>query len=156
MAIRNILQDGDETLRKRSRKVEKFDRRLHQLLDDMAETMRGANGVGLAAPQVGVLRRVVIIDDGDGLRELVNPVITCREGTQEEVEGCLSCPGLAGIVRRPARVVAEAFDRHGKPFTIQGEELLARAICHELDHLEGILFTDIAQEMVDDEEYQLD
>lgn len=156
MAIRTILLDGDETLRKKSRSVDKFDARLHQLLDDMAETMRSANGVGLAAPQVGVLRRVVVIDDGTGLKELINPVIVHREGSQEEVEGCLSIPGVAGVVERPARVVAEAFDRNGNRFTIEGEELLARAICHELDHLEGVLFKDIVKEFVDDEEYQLD
>ncbi len=156
MAIRTILLEDDETLRKKSRAVERFDARLHQLLDDMAETMRSANGVGLAAPQVGVLRRAVIIDDGNGLKELINPAITCREGSQEEVEGCLSCPGLAGVVQRPARVIATAFDRHGNPITVEGEELLARAICHELDHLDGVLFKDIAIEMVDDEEYQMD
>ncbi len=140
MAIREIVKEGDPCLAKVCRPVEKFDERLWMLLDDMAETMHIADGVGLAAPQVGILRRAVTIDIGDGLLELINPKVVEAEGEQQEAEGCLSCPGVYGITSRPYRVRVEALDRHGKPFSVEGEDLLARALCHEIDHLDGILF----------------
>lgn len=149
MAFRNIVREGDPVLRKVSRPVEQFDERLWTLLDDMAETLYRAEGAGLAAPQVGILRRVVVIDVGEGLIELVNPVIIKKSGRQEEVEGCLSCPGQSGITRRPKRVTVQAQDRHGNPITLSGEGLLARAFCHELDHLDGILFKDHAVRMLE-------
>lgn len=142
MAIRNIVKVGDDILRKKSREVTKFDARLHQLLDDMKQTLYKSNGVGLAAVQVGVLRRVVVIDCGDGYIELINPEITEREGEQEEVEGCLSVPGRNGITKRPMKVTLKAQNRDGKWCVYQGEGLKARCFCHELDHLDGILFTD--------------
>ena len=153
MAVRNIVLETDALLRKTSRPVEKFDERLWVLLDDMLETMQQANGVGLAAPQVGILRRAVIIDVGEGLYEMINPKIVWEsEETQEDAEGCLSSPGEYGMVTRPMRVRAEYQDRHGKHCTVEGEELFARAICHELDHLDGRLFKDLATEMLEPEE----
>lgn len=149
MAIRKIVLEGDEALRKKSRPVESFDEKLFTLLGDMAETMYAANGVGLAAPQVGVLRRVVVIDVGEGLIELVNPKIMAFSGEQEDVEGCLSSPGEYGYVKRPKYVIVKAQDRHGKTFTIKGEDLLARAFCHEIDHLDGRLFKDLVSKMVE-------
>lgn len=140
MAIRNIVQEGDEILTKVCRPVEKFDQRLWSLLDDMAETLKKAEGCGLAAPQVGMLRRVCIVDVGEGVIELVNPEVIQKEGVQEELEGCLSCPGDWGVTRRPKRVTVRAQDRFGKTFTLTGEDLKARALCHEIDHLDGILF----------------
>ena len=156
MAIRNIVREGDDVLRKKSRPVESFDEKLATLLDDMAQTMHSAEGVGLAAPQVGILRRAVVIDIGEGVIELVNPVIVSVEGEQEGQEGCLSCPGEWGIVKRPNIVTVEAQDRSGRKIRVKGEELLARAMCHELDHLEGILFKDVATRMIDPEEKQSD
>lgn len=153
MAIRNIVLETDELLRKTSRPVEKFDERLWILLDDMLETMKQANGVGLAAPQVGILRRAVIIDVGDGLYEMINPrIVWTSEETQEDAEGCLSSPGEYGMVTRPMKVRAEYQDRHGKHCTVEGEELFARAICHECDHLDGRLFKDLATEMLEPDE----
>lgn len=153
MAIRIIVKEGEDVLRKKSREVTKFDERLWQLLDDMADTLYGSgNGVGLAAPQVGILRRVVVIDVGEGLIELVNPEIISRSGEQTGSEGCLSCPGEYGIVTRPKKVRVRAFDRHGKSYEISGEDLLARAFCHEIDHLEGRLFKDIATRMLEPDE----
>ena len=142
MGIRNIVKVGDDVLRKKSRPVERFDIKLHRLLDDMAETMYKAEGVGLAAVQVGILRRIVVIDCGDGLLELVNPEIIKTEGEQEDVEGCLSVPGRNGITRRPMKVTVKAQDRDGNWCVYQGEGLKARCFCHELDHLDGVLFTD--------------
>ena len=142
MALRNIVKEGDSVLRKTSRSVLNFDEKLATLLDDMKETMYKAEGVGLAAPQVGILRRVCIVDIGDGLIELVNPVIEEEEGSQEGSEGCLSCPGESGIVVRPMKVTVRAQDRFGNTFRITGEELKARAFCHEIDHLNGILYKD--------------
>jgi len=142
MAIRKIRKYGDEILRKKSKPVEVFDSRLAMLLDDMAETMRNAEGVGLAAPQIGVLRRVVVVDVGDGLLELVNPEIIEEQGEVIDVEGCLSIPEVSGEVARPQKVKVRAYDRNGKTFEIEGEDLLARAFCHEIDHLNGILFVD--------------
>ncbi len=145
MAIRNIREDGDDILRKVCKPVEKMTDRLSTLIDDMFDTMYEANGVGLAAPQVGVLRRIVVIDvmDGNPL-VLVNPEIVETEGEQTGAEGCLSLPGLQGDVTRPARVVVKALDRNMEEITVEGEELLARALCHEIDHLDGILYKDLA------------
>lgn len=152
MAIRNILNEKEDVLKKISRPVDKFDSRLAMLLDDMIETMRSADGVGLAAVQVGVLRRVVVIDVGDGVVELINPEIVEHSGEQEDIEGCLSCPGKYGITRRPMNVTVRAQNRRGEPFTVSGEGLLARAFCHELDHLDGGLFYDHVIRMVDPSE----
>ncbi len=158
MATRAIVKEGDEILRKRSREVTVFDRRLHMLLDDMIQTMREANGAGLAAVQVGVLRRVVVVDIGDdsGLVELVNPVVTWESAeTITANEACLSFPGEAGVVIRPWRVTVTAQDRYGSLFTVDGEELRARAFCHEIDHLDGVLFIDRATRMLaKDEQYE--
>lgn len=142
MAIRNIRKIGDEILTKKSREVQVIDQRVIELLDDMAETMKQADGVGLAAPQVGILKRVVVIDVGDGVLELINPVIVSVGGTQRAVEGCLSVPGKYGEVIRPAKIVVNALDRHGNGFEVMGEDLLARALSHEIDHLDGELFVD--------------
>ncbi|HHY90543.1 MAG TPA: peptide deformylase [Clostridiales bacterium] len=142
MAIRNIIKDGDPILRKKSRRVEKIDERILTLLDDMAETMYEAEGVGLAAPQIGVLRRVVVIDIGEGIIELINPEIIDAKGEIVEPEGCLSIPGVTGNVKRPEWVKVKALNRFGEEIEIEGRDLLARALCHEIDHLEGILFTD--------------
>lgn len=155
MAVREILKFGNETLRKTCHPVQKFDLRLRLLLRDMADTMYEAEGVGLAAPQVGILRRAVVIDvqDDHGLIELVNPVIISAEGEQAGPEGCLSKPGRQGYVVRPAKVTVRAQDRHGKFFEITGEGLLARAFCHEIDHLDGKLYIDVEDhEIVEDEE----
>lgn len=154
MAIRNIVKKGDETLRKKSREVGEINQKILTLLDDMAETMEAANGVGLAAPQVGVLRRIAVIDVGEGLIELINPVIVAEDGIQQEVEGCLSVPGVQGVVERPAHVVVEALDRHGKLCRYEGTELLARAFCHEIDHLDGVLFDDKAIRILTPEEIE--
>ncbi len=145
MAIRNIVQKDDEILRKKSRPVEKFDARLWTLLDDMKETMYLANGVGLAAVQVGILRRVVVMDcseDKSGYIELINPEITEVEGEQFEQEGCLSFPGEYGVTCRPATVKVKAQDRNGKWCVYKGTELRARCFCHEIDHLDGVCFID--------------
>ena len=144
MAIRVIRKDGDEILRKKSRKVDVIDDRILTLLDDMKDTMKKAEGVGLAAPQVGVLRRVVVIDVGEGLIELINPVIVFESGEQMEEEGCLSIPGIRGKVKRPEKVIVRAMNRKGETFEMTGTGLLAIAFCHEIDHLNGILFTDKA------------
>ena len=144
MATRNIVKLGedDAVLRKHARKVEKFDARLHELLSDMAETMYAANGAGLAAPQVGVLKRAVVIDVGEGLIELVNPEIASAEGEVTVIEGCLSVPGRRGTVKRPEKVRVRAQDRQGKPVEVEGEGLLARCLCHEIDHLDGVVYVD--------------
>ena len=141
MALRNIVKFGDPILNKKSRKVEKFDERLATLIDDMFETMYDANGAGLAAVQVGILKRVVVIDVGEGPIELVNPEITFKEGEQRESEGCLSLPGKWGVTVRPKKVQVKAQDRNGKWQVFTGEDLKARAFCHEIDHLDGILLT---------------
>ena len=142
MALRNIVKEGDPVLRKTARSVLDFDEKLAQLLDDMKETMYEADGCGLAAPQVGILRRICIVDVGDGLIEMVNPVIIEESGVQEGSEGCLSLPGEYGITRRPMNVTVKAQDRNGNTFTVSGEALKARAFCHEIDHLNGILYID--------------
>ncbi len=142
MATRRIVEIGDEKLRKHAKPVEKFDLRLRILLKDMADTMYKADGVGLAAPQVGILRRAVVVDVGEGLIELVNPEIVSAEGEQTGPEGCLSVPGRSGIVTRPNVVTVRAQNAHGEPIEVKGEGFLARAMCHELDHLDGILYVD--------------
>ncbi|MFY9280121.1 MAG: peptide deformylase [Caldicoprobacterales bacterium] len=143
VALRDIRHyERDDVLRKKARPVDKIDDRVLTLLDDMAETMYKAEGVGLAAPQVGILRRVVVIDIGEGIIELINPEIIEQDGEQIGMEGCLSVPGLSGEVKRPARVVVEALNRHGEKIKVDGNELLARALCHEIDHLDGILYID--------------
>jgi peptide deformylase len=152
MAIRNIRIDDDPILRKKSRPVTEFNDRLFELLDDMKETMYKSGGVGLAAPQVGVLRRVAVIDIGDGLIELINPEIIHAEGEQTDSEGCLSNPGNFGLVTRPNKVTVRAMNRDGETFEISGEGLLARAFCHELDHLDGKMFMDLVSQWVEMEE----
>lgn len=142
MALRNILNEEDPLLRKVSRPVTEFNDRLHVLLDDMKETLLLAEGAGLAAPQVGILRRVAVVNVDDEYIELVNPEITEMKGEETGPEGCLSIPGVCGNVSRPHQVKVKALDRYGKPFEVSGKALLARAFCHEIDHLDGILFTD--------------
>ena len=142
MAIRNIVKIGDDVLRKTCRTQLTFDERLHQILDDMAETMYKAEGVGLAAPQVGILRRYCVIDVGDGIIELINPVITEKSGEQTGEEGCLSIPNNHATVTRPMKVSVRAQNRYGENITVTGEGLFARALCHEIDHLDGVLYID--------------
>ncbi|KYH29940.1 MULTISPECIES: peptide deformylase [Clostridium] len=142
MALRNIRLEGDEILRKKSKKVDDINSRILTLIEDMKETMYAADGVGLAAPQVGILKRIVVIDVGDGPIVLINPEIIKKEGSQVDFEGCLSIPGEQGKVERPFRVTARALNENGEEIEIVGEELLARAICHEVDHLDGVLFID--------------
>ena len=156
MAVRQIRVIGDEVLNKKCKPVKEMTPRTAELIEDMFETMYEANGVGLAAPQISVLRRVVVIDVGDehGKIELINPVITSMKGKQHELEGCLSVPGMWGYVDRPAKVKVKAQDRYGKEFDIEGTELLAIALCHEIDHLSGILFTDKADELLTSEQLE--
>jgi len=142
MALRNIRLEGDEILRKKSKKVDDINSRILTLIEDMKETMYAADGVGLAAPQVGILKRIVVIDVGDGPIVLINPEIIKKEGSQVDFEGCFSIPGEQGKVERPFRVTARALNENGEEIEIVGEELLARAICHEVDHLDGVLFID--------------
>ena len=142
MAVMKILRLGDETLRKKAHPVKEINRRTVALLKDMAETMYAADGVGLAAPQVGILRRIVVIDIGEGLIELINPEIIEQSGSQTGQEGCLSVPGKHGTVERPDHVVVRALDRKGREIELTGEGFLARAICHELDHLDGVMYVD--------------
>ncbi len=152
MALREILNESEGVLHKVCRPVTDFDERLWTLLDDMAETLEESGGVGLAGPQVGVLRRLFVMNVGDGLVEAVNPQIIGRKGRQEGSEGCLSCPGKWGIVVRPQKVILKAQNRHGEWFTMKGEDLAARCICHEYDHLDGILFTERAERMLGPDE----
>lgn len=154
MALRNILTEGNPTLNKVCRAVTSFDERLATLIDDMKETVRHANGVGLAAPQVGVLRRIVVVDLGEEIIELVNPRILEQSGEQDGLEGCLSVPERFGMVKRPNYVKVEAQDRHGDWYEYEGEELIARCFCHELEHLDGHLYTEKAYKMLTEEEYQ--
>ncbi|HCH28748.1 MAG TPA: peptide deformylase [Ruminococcaceae bacterium] len=148
MAKRNIVKIGDDILRKVCRTQLTFDEKLHQILDDMAETMYAADGVGLAAPQVGILRRYCIVDIGDGLVELINPVITEQSGTQTDDEGCLSIPNQSAPVTRPMKVTVRAQDRNGNNIVVSAEGLKARAFCHEIDHLDGVLYIDKVQKTV--------
>lgn len=153
MAIRQILQFGEETLRKRSRDVASISERIVTLVEDMKETMVDANGVGLAAPQVGILRRIIVLDLEDiGVVELINPVITKTSGHQEDVEGCLSYPGEYGITKRPMNVTVVGQNIEGKNVSYSVSGLSARAVCHEVDHLDGKLFIDCAIRMLGDEE----
>lgn len=152
MGIRKIMTVKEPCLHKVCRPVEKFDKKLHKLLDDMKETLVDANGVGLAAPQVGILRRVVIVDTGEEMLELVNPELVETSGEQEGAEGCLSVPGKYGLVKRPNHAKVRAQDRDGNWFEAEGEELIARCFCHELDHLDGIVYTEIMERYLTDEE----
>ena len=152
MALRNIVKEGDPILTKKCRPVEKFNQRTWDLLDDMVETLADSNGVGLAAPQVGVMRRVCVIDVGDGPIEFINPEIIESEGEQEVQEGCLSCPGEFGIIKRPAHVKARFQDRNGDFVELEGDDLLAQAMCHEFDHLDGIIFKSKVERMLTEEE----
>ena len=155
MATLNIVKDGDETLRKKCRPVKEINPHILRLLDDMKTTLHKANGVGLAAPQVGVLRRIAIVEVEEGqLIELINPEILSEEGEQEEIEGCLSVPGKWGITHRPMKVKVRATNRNGDTFEVEGEGLLARALCHEIDHLDGVIFYDKAVRMLSKEEIE--
>lgn len=156
MAILNIVKEGDPVLRGACREVTEITPRIITLLDDMAETLHEADGCGLAAPQVGVRRRIALVEVEEGdLIELINPVIIDRKGHQEEIEGCLSVPGKWGVTKRPNYVKVKALDRNGNEFTVEGTELKARALCHEIDHLDGILFIDHA-EMIDPSELEIE
>ena len=162
MALRNIVTEGDPVLGKKCREVTQFNERLHELIDDMRETILEADGVGLAAPQVGVLRRVVLVLDTtkedlppeEQLIELINPEILAQSGEQIGPEGCLSIPGVYGIVKRPELVKIKAQDRHGNPFELWGSALTARAFCHEINHLDGILFRSLADKILTPEEIE--
>lgn len=152
MGLRKIMTVKEPCLHKVCRPVEKFDGKLHKLLDDMKETLAEANGVGLAAPQVGILRRVVVVDTGEDMLELVNPELLETSGEQVGSEGCLSVPGKYGIVKRPNYAKVRAYDRDGNEFEVEGEELMARCFCHELDHLDGIVYTEIMERYLTEEE----
>ena len=152
MAILNIVKEGDATLRKVCRPVTEITPRILQLLDDMRDTLIEANGAGLAAPQVGILRRICLVDTGDEILELINPEIIATEGVQNELEGCLSVPDVWGITERPMKVTVRATNRFGEEYTAEGEDLIARCFCHELDHLDGHLFTDRAIHILTPEE----
>lgn len=155
MSLRTIRVEGDEILRKKSKEIKEMTPRLSQLIDDMIDTMYESEGVGLAAPQVGILKRVVVIDVGEGPIVLINPVITAEAGSQTGYEGCLSVPGKSGIVTRPNVVTVKALDREMQEFTLTGTELLARAICHECAHLDGQLYVDLVEgELVDNSEFE--
>jgi len=149
MALRKIITEEDAALKKVSRKVEKIDDKIITLLDDLKETMYDAVGVGLAAPQVGILKRIAVIDIGEGVLELINPEIVSANGEQRDIEGCLSVPGVTGYTIRPMYVTVAASDRDGKEIQITAEGLLAKALCHEIDHLDGILFRDHVYEYCD-------
>ena len=154
MGLRKILNDKDPALHKVCKPVEKFDWKLHKLLDDMRDTLAEANGVGLAAPQVGILRRVVIVDTGEEILELVNPTMLETDGEQEGIEGCLSVPGKYGLVKRPYHAKVRAQDRDGNWYEAEGEELIARCFCHELDHLDGIVYTQVMERFLTEKELE--
>ncbi|MBO4360162.1 MAG: peptide deformylase [Eubacteriaceae bacterium] len=155
MALRTIRIQGDDLLGKRSREISEINERILTLLDDMAETMYKAEGVGLAAPQVGVLRRCVVIDVGEGLIKLINPVIVeSSEETETRLEGCLSVPDYVGWVKRPCKIKVEALNEKGEKVTIEAEGLYKKALCHEIDHLDGVIFPDIAEKLMTQEEYE--
>ena len=156
MGLRKILTDKEPALHSVCKPVVNFDNRLHKLLDDMAETLEKANGVGLAAPQVGILRRVVIVDTGEEILELVNPVMLETSGVQVGPEGCLSVPGKYGLVKRPNVAKVRAQDRYGEWYEVEGEELIARCFCHELDHLDGIVYTEVMERFLTEEELASD
>ena len=154
MALRKILTDAEPALHKVCKPVTSFDKKLHTLLDDMRDTLIESNGVGLAAPQVGILRRVVLVDNGEEILELINPELVETSGEQEGAEGCLSVPGKYGWVKRPYYATVRAQDRHGNWFEADGEELTARCFCHELDHLDGILYTQVMDRFLTPEELE--
>ena len=156
MGLRKILTDKEPALHKVCRPVEKFDWRLHKLLDDMRETLLDSGGVGLAAPQVGILRRVVLVDTGEEILELVNPEMVETDGEQIGPEGCLSVPGKYGLVKRPYYAKVRAQDREGNWYEAEGEELIARCFCHELDHLDGIVYTEVMDRFLTEEELEYD
>lgn len=156
MALRKILNDKDPALHKVCKPVVNFDGRLHKLLDDMRDTLLDSGGVGLAAPQVGILRRVVLVDNGEEILELVNPSLLETDGEQEGPEGCLSVPGKYGLVKRPYYAKVRAQDRFGNWFEADGEELTARCFCHEFDHLDGILYTEVMERFLTEEELEYD
>lgn len=151
MAIRNILKDTEPLLRKRCREVEQIDEKIITLIDDMRETLAVSNGVGLAAPQVGILKRIILVDTGDEILELINPVITKQSGHQDSFEGCLSVPGIRGHVDRPKKVTVQGYDREGNFMEYKAQDFVATIFCHETDHLEGILFTDKATRLGQDD-----
>ena len=152
MALRKILTEEESALHKVCKPVTSFDRKLHNLLDDMADTLLEAQGVGLAAPQIGIIRRVVVVDTGDGLLDLVNPVLVETSGEQIGAEGCLSIPGKYALVKRPNYAKVRAQDRDGDWFEVEGEELMARGFCHELEHLDGHLYTEKMERFLTEEE----
>lgn len=155
MAVRNILTDQDPALHKKCHPITKFDDKLGDLLDDLKETLADASGAGLAAPQVGILRRaVIVVDENDSMLELVNPEIIARDGEQDGLEGCLSVPGMWGYVLRPRKVRVKAQDRDGKWFEVEGEDIIARCFCHEIDHLDGHVFTEHVDRLYTSEEIQ--
>ena len=156
MALRKILSDQEPALHKTCKPVECFDSKLHKLLDDMRETLIESGGVGLAAPQVGILRRVVLVDNGEKILELVNPTLVETDGEQVGPEGCLSVNGKYGLVKRPYYAKVRAQDRNGNWFETDGEELTARCFCHELDHLDGILYTQVMERFLTEEEMMED
>ena len=156
MGLRKILTDAEPALHKVCRPVEKFDWRLHKLLKDMKDTLIDSNGVGLAAPQVGILRRVVLVDTGEEILELINPTLIETDGEQTGAEGCLSVPGKYGLVTRPYYAKVRAQDRDGNWFEAEGEELIARCFCHELDHLDGIVYTEVMERFLTEEELSAD
>ncbi len=156
MGLRKILTDKEPALHKVCKSVENFDWRLHKLLKDMTDTLIDSGGVGLAAPQVGILRRVVLVDTGEEILELINPVLVQTDGEQTGAEGCLSVPGQYGLVTRPYYAKVKAQDRHGEWFEAEGEELIARCFCHELDHLDGILYTQVMDRFLTDEELEFE
>ena len=147
MAIRAIITNDNEILHKKSRPVQFFDSKLIDLLDDMHETLVKVDGVGIAAPQIGLLRRIIVINHEDRLYEIINPEIVFQKGEQKGQEACLSCPGIYGVVRRPMVIKINAYDRNGNQYVLKGKDLLARVLSHELDHLDGILYTDITNEI---------
>ena len=156
MGLRKILTDKDPALHKVCKPVVKFDERLHKLLDDMRDTLLDSGGVGLAAPQVGILRRVVLVDTGEEILELVNPVLLETDGEQVGPEGCLSVPGKYGLVKRPYYAKVRAQDREGNWYEAEGEELIGRCFCHELDHLDGIIYTEIMDRFLSEDELYVD
>ena len=156
MALRKILTDAEPALHKTCKPVENFDKKLHILLDDMRDTLIESGGVGLAAPQVGILRRVVLVDTGEEILELINPTLVETDGIQEGPEGCLSVPGKYGLVKRPFYAKVRAQDRNGNWYEAEGEELIARCFCHELDHLDGIIYTELMERYLTDEELAFD
>ena len=156
MGLRKILTDKEPALHKTCKPVVSFDSKLHKLLDDMRETLIDSNGVGLAAPQVGILRRVVLVDTGDEILELINPTVVETDGEQVGAEGCLSVPGRYGLVKRPNYAKVRAQDRDGNWYEAEGEELIARCFCHELDHLDGIIYTEVMERWLTDEELEAD